>query len=176
MKHIKLSNGQYAVVDTEDCLALIIDNIKYPYRKSMFIRWHAKKQGNVTYAVRHMRSSDGKWKTIRMHRFILGMSDWNKKIGVDHINGNGLDNRRDNLRICTQSLNCANSRKSIIKSSRFKGTFWNKRMKKWCAQIGNKKINHIIGYFDSEVKAAKAYNRKAKEFFGEFARLNVTSI
>jgi hypothetical protein len=95
---------------------------------------------------------------------------------VDHINGNGLDNRRENLRICSQALNCANAKKTKGKTSRFKGVFWNRQSKKWCAQIGNKKRNHIIGYFNSEARAAQAYNRKAKEFFGEFARLNVTPV
>jgi hypothetical protein len=107
-----------------------------------------------------------------MHHFILG-----EKTRVDHHDGNSLNNRRGNLRIATQSQNRANIGKpSGNHSSRYKGVAWNKGKSAtgggWRAQIGfdYKKIH--LGCFKDEVDAATAYNFKAFELFGEFARFN----
>lgn len=103
-----------------------------------------------------------------MHRFLFGFP----KCGVDHINGNKLDNRMENLRLCNQSQNTANSSKRSTNKSGYKGVSWNKRYSKWESYI-TKDYKHIfIGYFDSLEDAALAYNRKAEEFFGSFAKLN----
>lgn len=91
----------------------------------------------------------------------------------DHINHDTLDNRRDNLRICTVSQNNMNRKKSRkTQSSIYKGVCWYARSRKWIARIKYYETKYHLGYFDSEIEAAKAYNNKARELFGEFAKLN----
>lgn len=103
-----------------------------------------------------------------MHRHILGYP----KKGVDHINGNKLDNRRKNLRVCTQSQNMANSPKRTTNRSGFKGVSWNKRYGKWEAYLTKDYKRVFLGYFDDIREAAKAYNTRAKKEFRAFANLN----
>lgn len=92
---------------------------------------------------------------------------------IDHKNGNTLDNRRENLRICTYSENNRN-RKQISSNNKsgYKGVSWDKQKNKWrtCLNI-NKKQKHI-GFFNDIIEAAKAYNEAAIKYFGEFAKLN----
>lgn len=91
---------------------------------------------------------------------------------VDHINGNGLDNRRENLRISTQAQNLWNAKKHKDSSSIYKGVSKRRNDTNWSARImKNGKAQHI-GMFTTETEAASAYNRVAKELFGEFAILN----
>ena len=91
---------------------------------------------------------------------------------TDHINGDGLDNRKQNLRTCTHTENMRNRGKSKNNTSGFKGVSWHKRGKTWDAKIAhNKKLMHIGSFKDKEV-AAKAYDRKAIELHGKFAKLN----
>lgn len=93
--------------------------------------------------------------------------------GVDHINGNGLDNRRVNLRLATTVQNHWNMRKRLARcSSRFKGVYFDSRRMKWGAQIGVHGRHIMLGRFGSEVEAAVAYNAAAIEHFGEFALVN----
>ncbi len=104
-----------------------------------------------------------------MHRKIINVP---KDLQTDHINNNGLDNRKINLRLCTNSQNSQNRRHYTNKSSKYKGVSWHKFKKKWRAQIGlNKKRIHL-GYFEAEKEAAKIYNKEAKELFGDFAYIN----
>lgn len=121
--------------------------------------WHVSQQGYVCGP-----------KSLRLHRLIC---DAKPGQVVDHINGNQLDNRKSNLRICTQAENvCNNRRLRKGKSSHlFKGVHLS-RSGRWVAQIQkNGKIYHL-GTFDSEFDAARAYDKKAKELHGEFASLN----
>ena len=91
---------------------------------------------------------------------------------VDHINGNGLDNRQENLRIVNRGQNRMNCKKSKNNNSGYKGVGWFEKAKKWRAQIQfNKKRIHL-GVFNNPMKAAKFYDKKAKELFGEYAKLN----
>jgi hypothetical protein len=115
-----------------------------------------------------------------MHRIILArklQTPLGKKDHVDHIDGNGLNNCRSNIRLATISLNHANQKKRSIDHgkpclSKFKGVTWVKRTRKWQAYIRpNGKQTHL-GYFTSEVEAARAYDRAALEHFGEFALIN----
>lgn len=110
----------------------------------------------------------GDKKGILMHRLILNAE---KGQQVDHINGNGLDNRRNNLRFVTQSQNMMNAKKRRNTTSKYKGVSWNKHHKKWKAEINYKKTN-LIGYFDVEKDAAMAYNRVAKKVYGVYGRPN----
>ena len=90
---------------------------------------------------------------------------------IDHINGNGLDYRKCNLRVCTHQQNLQNQR--IQKGvSKFKGVCWHKASQKWMAKIKHNYKTIYLGVFNNEIDAAKSYNKKAKELFGEFARLN----
>jgi hypothetical protein len=124
------------------------------------------------------RNANGKLRTIYMHRLIL-----EKMIGrklqrteqVDHINHDGMDNRRINLRLATHTENLQNQqiRKYDKKTSKYKGVSWNSEKRKWSADIKiNKKSIHI-GRFVNEEDAANAYDLKAKEYFKTFSNTNI---
>ena len=109
---------------------------------------------------------------LQLHHLILGKPP--KGMVTDHINHNGLDNRKENLRFATRSQNDQNRRSQVGSSSKYKGVCWHKAKGKWISNIvigGKRKIH--IGYFTCEHQAALAYNKKAIEFYGEFANLNV---
>jgi hypothetical protein len=108
-----------------------------------------------------------------LHRVILGLSD--PAVLVDHINGNGLDNRKSNLRVCNNQQNQANCRKQANTSSRYKGVRWHKGQAKWNAYIKVDGEMKYLGTFIEESKAAMAYNEAAVKYFGEFAKLNEVS-
>jgi len=110
-----------------------------------------------------------KRKTIMMHRFILNAP---RHLVVDHINHNGLDNRKSNLRLCTRAENSRNRRSFNNKSSRYKGVSWDKQRKLFLAAIRCNGKYYNLGRFKSETAAAKAYDKKTRELFGEFAYLN----
>jgi hypothetical protein len=90
---------------------------------------------------------------------------------VDHIDHDGLNDRRSNLRICTQRQNLYNSRPKG-RSSRFKGVCWDKARQRWVVYIRYGGRNRFIGQFADEIEAAKAYDRAAASLFGEYAYLN----
>ena len=148
-----LSRGAYAIVDTE---LLRLLNL---HRWSLMID---------RFGSRYARRFE-KGRTIYMHREIM---DSPNGMEIDHINGNGLDNRKINLRVCTRSQNRQNSRKRTAKSSPFKGVDWYKRDLKWRARIKIKGLEIYLGVFESEIEAAEAYDKKAIELFGEFANTN----
>lgn len=130
-------------------------------------KWHAVNRGNTLYAERlELRFG----KNTAMHRMILGITD--KHIQADHRDGNGLDNRRSNLRTCTHAENNRNKARGSRNTSGYKGVSWKKEHAKWGANIcfGGKQV--FLGYFFCLIKAAKAYDAAAKELHGEFARLN----
>ena len=157
MKEIQLTKGMVALVDDED----------YEWLNQW--TWFAVKEHNNWYAATNMREN-GSWQTVRMHRLILGLKRGNN-IKSDHKNRNGLSNSRNNLRTCTNQQNIMNQRPQGG-TSKFKGVSRRKNTKKWFAQIGYQNQNIYIGYYDLEIEAAKAYDKKAKELYGEFAFLN----
>lgn len=123
------------------------------------------------------RKNDGtlKQRVIKMHRLIM---DCPIDKVIDHINGNGLDNRKENLRICTRSQNMANQKKRYVSKSGYKGvSLGNNKTNPWRAYINKKESGkskqHHLGFFSTKEGAALAYNKKAKELWGEFANLNV---
>lgn len=157
MKEIKLTQGLSTLVDDED------------YESVSQHKWFAVKDGRTYYACKNAGILPFRYR-LWMHRVILSAP---KELQVDHINGNGLDNRRCNLRLVTGAQNSTNSqKKSGSTSSRFKGVDWYKPYDKWRARItNNRRVTHL-GYFNTDIEAAQAYNEAAIELFGEFARLN----
>lgn len=130
--------------------------------------WIIHNRGRVTkrlYAIRF----DENQKYTQMHHDVVG-----KKKGkvVDHINGNSLDNRRENLRHCTQQENCLNKAISSKNTSGVKGVYWEKSRKKWVARIFLQGKQTFIGRFDRLENAKKAYNKEAKKLHKEFSKLN----
>lgn len=117
------------------------------------------------YARRNAVIDDRKT-SVSMHQQLMGFPNCD----VDHINGNRLDNRRSNLRLCNDTLNQQN--RKINYNKRFKGVNWHKHIGAWQVSIRvNKQLKHI-GYYDDEEYAAKIYNQWALMYFGKFARLN----
>lgn len=158
MKLIPLSKGEYGRVDDED------------FERLNQHKWFISANG---YAVRNRED----WKTnpglIRMHRVIMNTPEG---LDTDHRNGNKLDNRKRNLRICTRSQNNANIRKYKNKSSTYKGVCWDKSRKKWLVSLKQGYNQIHIGRFDSEIHAAMAYDIWAKDLFGEFSYTNFKSV
>lgn len=149
---IPLTQGEFTIVDAEDYALL-----------SKF-HWQCWKGPWNNYAKGVVEG-----KNIPLHRFLLNPS--RDKV-VDHINGDGLDNRRSNLRIVTTSQNGMNRKLSKNNSSGYKGVCYNKQRGKWMAYIMFEKKQRTIGYFANSLEAAKAYNKEASRLFGEFAKLN----
>lgn len=156
-KKILLTQDRVTLVDDED------------YNFLMQWKWHYRKGGYVGNCV-YVKYINGKTinKTTLMHRLILN-APFDKD--VDHINHNGLDNRKCNLRLCDTKENCRNQLKQKrFTTSKYKGVYLHTITKKWIARIG-KPVRHI-GCFDTEKAAAIAYNEAAKKFHGNFAKLN----
>ncbi len=151
---IPLSSGKYAIVDIAD------------YAWLMQWTWYARLNRRTWYAG---RTVFGPRRRVYMHRVILGTP---KGEIVDHRYGYGLDNRRVIIRPCTAQQNNHNRRIAKNNTSGFKGVSWRPVEKKWVANImiGGRCL--YLGYFCCIVKAARAYDKAAKENFGEFACLN----
>lgn len=159
MKRIALSQGKFALVDDED------------YQDLSQEKWYALRDSNTFYAARGIRI-DKKKSIEQMHRRILGLKRGDGK-HTDHINGDGLDNRRNNLRIATNIQNGQNRTiRQSNNTSGFKGVCWYKKDKKWVAQIQINSQHKHLGYYKSKIDAATAYNRAAIKYFGKFAKLN----
>ena len=157
---ISLTQGLFALVDDED--AEIVNQYK----------WYTQRCKNLLYAVKAVPTGNGKQAKLFMHTFLTGF-----KI-TDHIDGDGLNNCRENLREATRIENGMNKRKRPGTTSPFKGVYWYKKTKRFKAQIsvpsrvgGNGKRKNL-GYFLNESEAAQAYDNAARELFGDFAALN----
>ncbi len=155
-KKISLTRNQFAIVDDEDFEFL-----------SQF-NWHAAFNGRAWYAKRTAGTRKQRTR-IAMHREILNVP---QTLYVDHINGNTLDNRRCNLRVCSKSENGRNRGAQANNTSGYKGVHWNKEKKRWMSFIHvDGKFKHL-GYFDTPEEAAHAYDDKARELHGKFSKLN----
>ncbi len=152
VRRIPLTRGKFALVDARDY-----------YRLVKFTWTASPSTGNTFYANRGRNGT-----TFAMHREIMNPPD---HLFVDHIDRNGLNNCRSNLRLCTPGQNNRNIN-STKGSSKYKGVFWSKKRKKWAVHISLDKKSYCIGYFTDEIAAAKAYDEKAKQLHGEFACLN----
>lgn len=122
------------------------------------------RHGDRPYVYRHKDRS-----TERLHRFLLNPES---HVHVDHINGDGLDNRKSNLRFCSNTQNSMNTTISRNNNSGYKGVSFRKDVGKWRAYIGVNRESIHLGYFENVYDAARAYNKAALEYFKEFAKLN----
>jgi len=125
------------------------------------------------YAQRVVEKGNGKRDLFHMHRMVMNTPDG---MMTDHINHDTLDNRKSNLRVCTRQQNAFNIKKKKIAASKYKGISQDRRDNSWNVRIGfnNKRIQ--VGWFKDEMEAAKAYDQKAKELFGDFAKLNFPTL
>lgn len=165
MKTIPLTQGMVALVDDED------------FDIVAGFKWHALRRPNgLWHAVRTVRRHGIK-RSIYMHRVIAGAA---AHLEVDHRDGDGLNNRRGNIRIATKRQNAQNRRqRGAWKTSRFKGVSWNEPRRRWRVVIAGGPTDArgyarqiYVGVFRDEVIAAHAYDRAALEHFGDFAFTN----
>ena len=155
MKEITLTKGYVAVVDDED------------YERINALKWYALVHRRTVYAARRNKSEGA----VLLHRFIMGVADG--KTHVDHKDFNGLNNTRANLRVCTNQQNHYGMRKMRVEcSSKYKGVCWYARYQKWKVSIKRCGRTVSLGYHATEEDAARAYDRAARELFGEFAHCN----
>jgi hypothetical protein len=154
---IPLTQGKEAIIDEED------------FELVNQYSWCLSGTG---YAIRGIYYPETKkTSSIRMHRFILSAP---KRMEVDHINGNRLDNRKENLRLCYNKENNRNKKKNRNNTSGFKGVTERKTVGgvRWLAQICNDNQAIFLGSFSSKLEAAEAHDKAAKELFGDFAKTN----
>jgi len=155
---IQLTKGAVALVDDED-VPLVSG-----------ILWHLHSSAGHKYAQGHIGSSRRDRKHLLMHRLIMKPEPGRQ---IDHVNGNGLDNRRCNLRLCNVVENGGNKRKTTnATTSRFKGVSKCPKSGKWVAAIKFNRSRTYLGRHESEEVAARAYDAAARNLFGEFARVN----
>ena len=153
MKVIKLTRGKVAIVDDED------------FEELNRYKWHYNNRG---YAARSIGGRKDK-KNVLMHRVMLSTPTGTY---VDHINGDKLDNRRVNLRLCTNVENCRNRGKQTNNKSGYKGVVCRSDTGKWVTHIKYNGTRLTFGQFDNKHDAARMYNFWAADLHGEFARLN----
>jgi len=159
MKTIKLTKGFEALVDDDD----------FDYLNQF--KWYASVYDGKVYAKRNVKDSETKRvKRIIMHRVIMNI-DSTKDV-IDHINGNGLDNTKENLRVCSHGQNMKNRTSVKNSSSKYLGVSFCKKSKKFHVKIESKGVKYDLGRHLNEKEAALIYNAKAIELHGEFANLN----
>ena len=155
-KQIPLSQGKFAIVD---------DDV---YEWASKYKWCAMRGNSTFYALRGVGKRPNH-KKVYLHRDIM---DAQIGVQVDHINGDGLDNRRENLRLASNMENQRNRRLNANNTSGFKGVYWQVDKGKWRARIEVDGNAIHLGYFDSKEDAALAYDASAIKNFGEFAKTN----
>lgn len=159
MTELLLSDGSIALIDDDD------------YQKASLLCWRASSRRTVTYARAYVRGSGRKnCKRVYLHRYLLELSPG---FDVDHINGNGLDCRRTNMRVATKQQNRMNEGCCRKHSSIYKGVHWHRQTQLWRADIGYNGKTLTLGHFKIERDAAAAYDLAAIRLFGDFARTNI---
>lgn len=157
-RRVPLTQGKVAFVDADDYGRVVA-----------FGSWCVNIGKTKTYAVKGVKKNK-KCRLILLHRFVLGLENVSARaVQVDHINHDGLDCRKINMRPCNKSQNGANT-KGYKRLSRFKGVC--KKKYGWVAQIKVKREYQYLGFFKAEEDAAKAYDAAARKHFGDFAYCN----
>jgi len=161
MKKISLTQGKIALINDEDFL--MVHGFK----------WHAIECGRTYYAARQgPRQKGKKRKTFLMHRVLMNAS---KNQMIDHADGDGLNNQKNNLRFCTFAENMRNSKRRIKNISGYKGVSFYEKIKKWSAKITvNYKLIYL-GCYKSKHLAGVVYNIAALKYHGQFAKINKIS-
>lgn len=154
MKEIPLTQGQVALVDDDTYAELV--------KRKWYASYDPDTNGYRAYTTI-------KGRNVLMSRFILGVHGGQL---VDHIDHNALNNQVGNLRLATRAQNAMNQRKRPTATSPYKGITWSKAVRKWQAQIMHNYKHIFLGYHTDAKEAALAYDRKARELFGEFACCN----
>lgn len=135
-------------------------------------RWYLRVGERNRYAgtfERKQRNGVSRTKSLKMHRVILWCP---RGYHIDHINRNGLDNRKCNLRVVKQGQNLQNSRKKVGSTSRYKGVSWHRHNRKWESKIRVNKKRWHLGYFDSQAAAARAYDAAARKLYDGYVATN----
>ena len=158
MRKIPLTQDKFALVDDED------------FEKVNQYKWYAKRKDHIFYAARHITISYKNYQMLFLHNFI---SPPPKGKFIDHIDGDGLNNQKNNLRVAMPIENSRNRKIDKDNISGYKGVYHRKDTGKFRAYIAINRKQYALGNFDTAIEAAKAYNQKASEVWGEFAKLNI---
>lgn len=155
---VSVGNGLHASVDIADAPVVAALN------------WRACKAANTLYVRTNVRDENGRDVILKLHRLLLLLSD--QSVVADHINGDGLDNRRANLRVASRFENMQNRRLPSHNSSGFKGVAFCPATGRWRAEIYADGKRYRLGRFNTPELAAAAYDAAARKLHGEFARTN----
>jgi len=154
--YVPLTRGYEAIVDIEDA------------GMASGYNWYVMFCGeNLVYAARNERVT-GKRKTILMHRVVANPSE---KQVVDHRDHNGLNNRKSNLRVCSHTENIRNSRKRLDNTSGYRGVCWNKKLRKWQAEINVNGEVIYLGTFKDIEKAYQAYCKASRRYHKDYSNI-----
>ncbi len=156
MKKIKLTQSKFAEIDDSD------------YEELNRHKWFAVESSGLFYAGRKSPKVNGHSKIIRMHADIMKTSEGEY---TDHIDGDGLNNQRNNLRVCTNSQNGMNRGKPKSNTSGFKGVTWHKANQKWQSQINVEGTYKYLGGFNTRLEAYEAYCMACEKYHKEFSNI-----
>lgn len=150
---IELTKDKITVIDFKD------------YATIKDYKWHSNFQTNKFYARTNVRKSGGGYKGLLLHRFIMQCPT---NMDIDHIDGNPLNNCRDNLRVCTRAENARNRGKTKANTSGYKGISFMKDRGSWSSKIRVDYKDYHLGFFPTKEEAYGAYCNALNKFHGEF--------